>query len=47
MRIEGLYNNKGKSTIYISQEPDSYYVDASEGRVFSRQIDEINISWRL
>jgi hypothetical protein len=34
MRIEGLYNNKGKSTIYISQEPDSYYVDASEGRVF-------------
>lgn len=34
MRIEGLYKNKGKSTIYISQEPDSYYVNSSEGRTF-------------
>lgn len=34
MQIEGIYKNKNKSTIYISQEPDSYYVNSSEGRIF-------------
>lgn len=34
MRIEGIYKNNGKTTIYISQEPDSYYVNSSEGRTF-------------
>lgn len=34
MQIEGIYKNKNKSTIYISQEPDSYYVNSSQGRIF-------------
>lgn len=34
MRVEGIYKNNGKSTIYVSQEPDSYYVNSSEGRIF-------------
>lgn len=34
MRIEGIYKNNGKSTLYVSQEPDLYYSNASEGRVF-------------
>lgn len=34
MRLEGIYKNNGKTTIYISQEPDSYYVNSSEGRTF-------------
>ena len=34
MRIEGLYKNNGKVTLYVSQEPESYYVNPAEGRTF-------------
>lgn len=34
MRVEGIYRNNGKSTLYVSKEPDSYYVNSSEGRTF-------------
>lgn len=38
MRIEGLYNNNGRSTIYVSQDPDPYYRNSSEGRIFQGKI---------
>ena len=38
MRIEGLYKNNGKSTIYVSQEPDAYYTNTAEGRTFQGRL---------
>lgn len=38
MRIEGLYKNNGKVTLYVSQEPESYYVNPAEGRTFQGRI---------
>ena len=34
MRIEGIYRNNGKTTLSVSQEPEAYYTDASQGRTF-------------
>lgn len=34
MRVEGIYNNNGKSTLYVSHEPESYYNDQANGRIF-------------
>lgn len=34
MRVEGLYKNNGRVTLYVSQEPEPYYVNPAEGRIF-------------
>lgn len=34
MRIEGIYTNNGKATIYVSQDPMPYFTDTAQGRSF-------------
>ena len=38
MRVEGLYKNNGRVTLYDSQEPEPYYVNPAEGRIFQGRI---------
>ena len=35
MRVEGIYTNAGKNTLYVSSEPDEYMTDAANNRKFS------------
>ena len=34
MRVEGIYTNDGKRTLYVSQDPESFYNDPDKKRSF-------------